>query len=332
MIKKILDLKKIHLSEQKLFLFYGANEGSKNEKILDILSEVDKEKIYRHDEKEILDNLLNFFEKIISKSLFEDNKIILINRATDKICKVIEDILSKEIGDIKIILNSGVLEKKSKLRTLFEKNNNCICVAFYPDNLQSLYYYAENSLKKNNISISPSFINFIVDKCNGDRGQLLNELNKIISYCKYKKKLTSDVLIKLVNLSENHSVTELIDSCLIKNKKKTVKILNENNFNNDDNILITRSFLYKLKKILKLSIELEKNKNIELTISSAKPPIFWKDKDVIKQQLKIWNSYKIKKLIYKFNEIELELKKNINTSVFFILDAILELASMETNN
>ena len=255
----------------------------------------------------------------------------MINRATDKICKVIEDILSKEIGDIKIILNSGVLEKKSKLRTFFEKKNNCICVAFYPDNLQSLYYYAENSLKKNNISISPSFINFIVDKCNGDRGQLLNELNKIISYCKYKKKLTSDVLIKLVNLSENHSVTELIDSCLIKNKK-TVKILNENNFNNDDNILITRSFLYKLKKILKLSIELEKNKNIELTISSAKPPIFWKDKDVIKQQLKIWNSYKIKELIYKFNEIELELKKNINTSVFFILDAILELASMETNN
>ena len=103
--------------------------------------------------------------------------------------------------------------------------------------------------------------------------------------------------------------------------------MNENNFSNDDSILIIRTFLNKSKRFLMLAREYKQNKSIELTISSAKPPIFWKDKEIIKQQIYKWTPEDIKQLIYKLNETELVIKKNINNSVNIISDFILEQAS-----
>lgn len=329
MIKKIFEIKEINSNQEKIFLFYGANEGLKTEKIDYLLSNINKEFIFSYDEKEVLENLDSFIEKIISKSLFENNKYIIIKRATDKIIHAINQILEREIDDVKIIINAGALEKKSKLRSLFEKSKNLISVAFYPDNFQTLSQYAKNYLEGKKISISPLQLNYIIDKCNSDRGLLLNELEKILYYCRNGKKLTQEVTLKLINLSENHSMNELIDSCLVKNEKRTIKILNENNFNSEDSILIVRTFLNKLKRILKLTEELEKNKNIELTLSSAKPPIFWKDKETTKRQLIIWKTNKIKELIYNLNEIELNIKKNIKNPTNLIRNFILEQVSIK---
>ena len=330
MIIKSFEINKINFDQNKLVLFYGKNEGFKNEATNNLIK--DKDEITKYEEKEILENINDFIESILSKSLFESEKIIIIKRATDKILKIIDEIDSKNIEDIKIILNADNLEKKSKLRSLFEKDKKYICVPFYPDTDQTLSKLTYNFLKKKNILISPSNINLIVNKCNGDRETLLNELNKIEYFSKNGKKITSENIAKLTNLIENHSISELIDNCLAKNKKKIVNILNENNFNNEDCILITRTFLNKAKKILKLSSEFQNNKNIDLTISSAKPPIFWKDKEITKQQIYKWTPENIKQLIYKLSEIELLIKKNINNSINLITDFILNQASSNTNN
>ena len=310
MIIKSFEINKIDFDQNKLVLFYGKNEGFKNEATNNLIK--GKDEVTKYEEKEVLENINNFIESILSKSLFESEKIIIINRVTDKILKIIDEIDSKNIEDIKIILNADNLEKKSKLRSLFEKDKKYVCVPFYPDTEQTLSKLTFNFLKKKNISISQSNINLIVNKCNGDRETLLNELNKIEYFSKNGKKITAENIAKLTNLIENHGISELIDNCLAKNKKKIVNILNENNLNNEDCILITRTFLNKAKKILKLSSEFQNNKNIDLTISSAKPPIFWKDKEITKQQIYKWTPENIKQLIYKLSEIELLIKKNIN--------------------
>ena len=330
MIIKSFEINKINFDQNKLVLFYGKNEGFKNEATNNLIK--DKDEITKYEEKEVLENINDFIESILSKSLFESEKIIIIKRVTDKILKIIDEIDSKNIEDIKIILNADNLEKKSKLRSLFEKDKKYICVPFYPDTDQTLSKLTYNFLKKKNILISPSNINLIVNKCNGDRETLLNELNKIEYFSKNGKKITAENIAKLTNLIENHGISELIDNCLAKNKKKIVNILNENNFNNEDCILITRTFLNKAKKILKLSSEFQNNKNIDLTISSAKPPIFWKDKEITKQQIYKWTPENIKQLIYKLSEIELLIKKNINNSINLITDFILNQASSNTNN
>ena len=330
MIIKSFEINKINFDQNKLVLFYGKNEGFKNEATNNLIK--DKDEITKYEEKEVLENINDFIESILSKSLFESEKIIIIKRVTDKILKIIDEIDSKNIEDIKIIFNADNLEKKSKLRSLFEKDKKYICVPFYPDTDQTLSKLTYNFLKKKNISISPSNINLIVNKCNGDREILLNELNKIEYFSKNGKKITAENIAKLTNLIENHSISELIDNCLAKNKKKIVNILNENNFNNEDCILITRTFLNKAKKILKLSSEFQNNKNIDLTISSAKPPIFWKDKEITKQQIYKWTPENIRQLIYKLSEIELLIKKNINNSINLITDFILNQTSLNTNN
>ena len=329
MIKKNYEIGNLK-QNYNFFLFYGKNEGLKNETIFNLNSK--KKDILNYDEKEVLENQNFFIEKILSKSLFDEDKIIIIKRATDKIVKLIDELNTKNIEETIIIIISDNLDKKSKLRSLFEKEKNFICIAFYPDTNQTLSKITHNFLIEKKILISQANINLIINKCNGDREALLNELNKIEYFSKYGKKITTENIEKLTNLSENHNISELIDNCLAKNKKKIINILNENNFNNEDCILITRSFLNKSKKILKLSNEFENNKNMDLTISSARPPIFWKDKEITKQQIYTWSPKNIKKLIYKLANVELLIKKNINNSINIITDFILHQSSLTTNN
>ncbi len=321
MIVKYFQANKINLNQNKIILLYGNNDGFKKETIKDLIDS--KKNILHYDQNEILENENNFHESLNSKSLFEDEKIIIIKRATDKILNLIEKIDYKKLESTNIIINSENLEKKSKLRSKFEKDKNYVCVAFYPDNEQTLMQISLKFFKDRKISISHSNINLIVNKCSGDRGILKNELEKIENYFKEGKRITEETIKKLVNLNENLKVSELIDNCLAKNKKKIIYILNENNFSNEDCISIIRTFINKSKTILKLRENFEGNNNLDLTISSAKPPIFWKDKEITKRQIYKWTSASIRKLIVKLSEIELLIKKNMNNSINITTDFII---------
>ena len=321
MILKSYEIANINLHKNNLVLFYGKNEALKDQAI----KLINKNKqIFTFDEKEILENQNYFLETVTTKSLFEKEKTILIKRASDKILKVIEYIYSKDLKDINIIVNSDELEKKSKLRIFFEKGKECVCVPFYPDNEQTLIKLAYNFFKENKIMVTQYSINQIVNKTLGDRKSLINELDKIAQFSKDKKNIKDEDIAKIINLNENFSISELVNNFLAKNKKKIVNILNENNYSNDDCVLIIRSFLNKSKKILKLSEEYEKNNNINITISNARPPIFWKEKEITIQQIQKWEPKKIKLFIYRLNELELNIKKNFNNSICLTTEFILE--------
>ncbi len=332
MIIKTFELNKIDLKKSRFFLFYGKNEGQKNELISYLTKNKEKNIISAYDEKEILDSPERFLEGIISKSLFENEKIIIIKRASDKILKTLNEIEIKNTEGVTFIIDSDILEKKSKLRNYFEKSKEFTCVPVYPDNQQTLNKIANNFLREKKINLSNENLNLILNKVNGERHHLLKELKKIEYYCKNGKKITTDKIIKLTNLEENKDISDLVDSCLVKNKKRTISILNENNFSTEDCVKIIRIFLNKSKKILNLSHAYKNNKNIELTISSAKPPIFWKDKETTKKQILIWSPENIKKLIYEISELELTIKKNLGNSINLMINFILEKCMVEPNN
>ncbi len=323
MILKSFEINKLNIDKNNLILFHGENEGAKKEAILNIITHNKNKAVSKYDENQILENKDEFYNQILSKSMFDNEKIFIIKRATNKILSVIEDIFKKKLSDIFIIINSIALDKKSKLRNLFEKEKNLICVSFYPDTPKTLSAMATKFFIEKKIYISQSNINLIISKCNGDRETFYNELNKIELFVLNKKKITEKDIIRLTNLSENHDISELVNHCLAKNKRKTTSILNENNFNNEDCILIIRSLLNKSKKILLLSYEFEKNGDINKTLSSTKPPIFWKEKDITKQQIYKQNSKSLKNLIFRLNKIELNVKKNINHSINLVTDFIL---------
>tara|TARA_E500000178_G_scaffold139646_1_gene139307 strand:+ start:2003 stop:2998 length:996 start_codon:yes stop_codon:yes gene_type:complete len=331
MIIKSFELNKIDLKKNNFFLFYGENEGLKKEIIESNFKNNYPKKTFYYDESEVLNNKGNFFEEILSKSFFENEKLIIISRSTDKITSIIEEILEKKIDDLVLILNSGSLEKRSKLRLLFEKNKEIICVAFYEDNNQTLSSMANQFFRNNKIQISQQSINLIINRCRGDRQNLKNELNKIESFIKNKKKIEISEILQLTNLAENYSVTELVDNCLAKNKNKTLNILNENNYNLEDCIIVIRTMLAKSKRLLKLFQEIKISNNIDSAISSIKPPIFWKDKQIVKDQINKWSHKNIELLIFKINEIELLIKKNSSISLSVLSDFIIEQASTASN-
>ncbi len=330
MIIKSYEINKINFKQINFFLLHGKNDGLRKE-LSSVLFEGENN-TFNYDEKEILDNPDTFLENIVSGSLFETTKLMIIKRASDKIFKIIEKIIKKNLQDIRILIDADNLDKKSKLRSLFEKNNFCASIALYPDNQQTLSKLVHNFMKERKISISNEDINAIISKINGDRGLLKNELNKIDAFCLNKKTISSEEISKITNLTENHSVTELIDNCLAKNNKKTIKILNENNFNKEDTILIVRTLLYKSKRVLNLCNQFKTNNNLDLTISSAKPPIFWKDKEITKKQILEWTPRSVMKLINDINEIEFQIKKNLDNSLNLLSDFILNQSNSKTNN
>ncbi len=323
MIIRSYEINNVDFEINNFILFYGQNEGLKNEEIQKIRLKL-KTPVSNYDEKQILENKELFYNNVLSGSLFDDKKIITINRASDKFINIVEDLLEKKLSDRIIIINCGILEKKSKLRKLFEKEKKLICVPFYPDNSQTLIKIAQTFFQNIKIPISTLNLNLIVNKCNGDREKLNNELSKIKMFCLNKNKINSEDLLKLINLDENHSISKLIDNCLAKNKKNIINILNENIFSNDESISIVRIFLNKSKRLLNILKQFENEKNLERVLASSKPPIFWKDKDIVKKQINSWTIDQTKKLIFEINKVELKIKKNNTNSIYFLTNFLLE--------
>ena len=323
MILKHFQLSNINKIKSNCYLFYGENEGLKSEAIDIIKKSGFTKNFYRYEESEILNNYDNFLNEITNKSFFEQNKLIIISRVSEKIYTLIDEIKNAEIDDVKIIINSGKLDKKSKLRQNFEKKKDLICVAFYEDDNKTLANLAYKFFQDKKISISREIINLLVERCRGDRNNLKNELYKIELFLKDKRNITQDQLLSLTNLAENYSFSELVDACLSKNINKTVRIINENNFSSEDCVSIVRTFLAKSKRLLLLKQMNNENNNLEKNISDFKPPIFWKDKEIVRQQFKHWSLENIENLIFFINDIELILKKNNINSVNLLNDFIL---------
>ena len=324
MILKTFKLEKKIINNYRFFLIYGNNKGFIEEIVKDYLKPILYQNTYNYDENEILQNLENFKEDILNMSFFDDKKLIIISRVTDKIFSTVEEIIKKNVKDISIILKASSLEKKSKIRNFFEKQKVTACIPVYEDNYQTLDVIVKDFLHKKKIILSQQVINIIVERAKGDRINLKNELNKIEYFSKNKKKIELEQILDLTNLAENYNVSELVDNSLAQNKKKTLYILNENNFASDDCIQIVRVYLSKLKRLLNIKSETIKNDNLDQIITSYKPPIFWKEKDIVKQQIKIWNFKNIENLIMDTNELEYQIKKNPNSSTILLTNFILE--------
>ncbi len=331
MIIKSYEISGKRLDQHNFILVYGDNEGLKQEIIDKLKNSFNNTNIY-YDEAQVLSNINDFFNNVLNQSLFEKEKTLIINRCSEKILDVMNQILEKSTGEVKIILNAGLLETRSKLRITYEKNNELVIIPTYKDTSQTLIEITRKFFNNYKISLSQETINLLVNRCNGNRGHLKSELDKILLYMHEKRTISTEEIYKLTNLSENYSINELVNNSLSKNIKKTSEILSESNYRTEDAILILRVFLQKAKKLMELLEKLDDKKNIDSLVNSSRPPIFWKDKPVVKKQLEMWSLKKIRELIDKINQTELNFKKNNQSGLLFVFDFIFEVSSDNTNN
>ncbi len=322
MIVKHFEYRNLDTSNYNYYLFYGKNEGFQNEIIEKYFTNGFLGEIIKYEENEIVKNSELVIGELLNNSLFNNDKILIIDRASDKIRNTIDELLLKNLKDIKIILKAGLLEKRSKLRNLFEKDKNLVITPFYEDDAKNLFSIVVQYLNKHKIKLGRESINLLVERARGERKNLNIELEKIYNYSISNKEITLETIQKLTNLAENYEVSELANQFLCKNKKNVFKILNENNYSEEDCVLILRTILFKSKRLLGI---IEQNNNIndiDKVIMNVKPPIFWKDKENVKKQVNEWKINDLKEKIYKISEIESIIKNNSKNSLNIVSDFI----------
>jgi len=324
MIIKSYEIKKnkSNVLKNNLFLLYGENVGLKKDIknfIVDELKQKNNDlEILSLYESEVINNRDNFYNLVYSGSLFSKKKIITINETTDKIIDIIKYVHEKCPQDIYLIFISNILDKKSKIRTLFEKEKELTCIPCYLDNERDLAAIAQLELKKNNIMLSRESINLLIEKSNADRNNLRNEIEKIIAYSHNKEKIEVDEIKTLINFSGDYKSDIFVNECLCGNIVQYKKIISEFYVNTINQILLLRILSNKIHRLLRIKEGTDESYNLDTILNTCKPPIFWKEKPIVKKQLALWKLKDLKEIITDINKTEILCKKNphISTSIF----------------
>ena len=309
----------------KIVLIYGENLGLINDLKAKILEKKQKSKILKYNQDEILKKENFFFEELNNRSLFEDKKVFFIDNVNDKFLKIVEQVLSLE-NENSIFLYSDILEKKSKLRNLFEKEKKTDIVPCYQDNEITLKNIISKNLKDYS-GLTTAIINLIIDSCGNSRTKIRNEIIKIKAFFNGSS-LNYESISKLLNIKENEDFNFVRDFAISGNKKKTGEYL-------DNTILETEKTTYYLsninQRLMKLKEVVKNKKNIEQTINEIRPPIFWKDKSTFLLQARVWNIKKLDEALKKIYNTEIRLKSNADINKNIVLkNLIVDICNLAT--
>ena len=335
MLIKAYEISKKNLDTLNYFLIYGENFGLMKDLAKSVLELKEKKngeyKKFEFEEEEIIKNQNNFYNLIFSGSLFDKKKVIFINRTTDKMFNLINEISKNNVKDILIFFKANQLEKKSKIRNLFEKDKNLVCIACYLDSNLDLTKIIGNEIKQTKMKLSNESINLLVERASGDRNNLRNEISKLKSFTLNKNKISFEQVKALTNMAQNYQNDYIVNLCLNGNIKKLNKTFKENNFPLEDFFILLKIFSKKIHRLLKIKILNRSEKNLDQIFNQLKPPIFWKEKDDVKKQIRLWNEKKLKLIINKINNVELICKKNHELAINIMLD-FLSTVCNEVNN
>ena len=295
------------LAQYKMILFYGENQGIKKE-FKDNLKKIHKNKevlnLFQEEIIKAKDFLIN---EISSQSLFGEKKLIFINEVNDKILNILEE-LNEYIQEDRIFLFGDVLDKKSKLRSYFEKSKEHASVACYQDNEIGLKKIISNKLAGYS-GINNQTINLIIQSSGLDRGKIYNEIEKIKN-CFKEKKIEIEKLENLLNLKTNDDFNQLKDEAIKGNKFNTNKLLSETIFQTENSVYYLNSINQRINKLNDIENLKHKEKSLDTIINQLKPPVFWKDKPILIEQSKKWNKKRLQEILKKTYNAEIELKSN----------------------
>ena len=331
-----ISLKKKDFFKERVILLYGENQDLIGDLNLQIASKfIEEEKVSKSFfEEDLVKNPENIISYYLNGSLFDDNKnISIIKNCSDKILEIINKI-KNNINDNIIILNSEILPKNSKLRQFGEYDKLAICIPCYQETRSDIKKFLTQQLQINNIQLSDSQSETIINSSSFKRSKIKEVIEKLNLF-KNSGKITDQIIEEMCTDADLKKNDEIIDILLSKNEKNINEFIsNMSNYEKNfiEVIIILRSFIMKVLDIQKNN----KTLSIDERIERYKPPIFWKDKDRIKNILKIWNTNSLEKFLSNLNIIETEFKRNdLNQDTqfyYFLTQNLSKIAFKNTNN
>ena len=317
------------IDEYQIILFYGENQGLKEEFKKNIKINNKSNEILNLLQDEIIKNKNLLINEITNKSLFNNKKIIFIDQVNEKILNILEKII-EDISDEKIIVFAGNLDKKSKLRSYLEKSKLSGVVPCYQDNEITIRKIITNRLSGYQ-GLSTQVINFIIQNTGLDRSKVNNEIKKIES-CFLEKKIDLEKIDLLLNIKTNEDFNKLKDEALNGNKITTNKLLADTVFESENNIYYLSSINQRINKLYEIEKMKQNNSNVETLVSNLKPPVFWKDKPILIEQINKWNKDKIQIALKKTYSVELQIKTSSSIkNDLLIKNLIVDLCSVASS-
>ena len=305
----------------KIILFYGENEGLKKDFKNKIRKEYKDNEVLNYFQEELIADEKLLINELANQSLFSHGKLIFINQANDKFLDLIDEMKGR-LDNNKIYIFSPLLDKKSKLRSIFEKEKDLAAVPCYNDTEQTLFFYVREKLK-NFKGVNSQVINFICSNSNYDRLKIINELEKIESYFVTKSINLADIQ-NLLNESTNEDLDQLKEQAFLGDKTKTNKLLSETYFDPQEMNYFIAKINFKLQRLLEISIKRKDMKDISEIVNNIKPAVFWKEKPVLTEQARRWDEEKITKFLIKTYQVERNLRNENITRKEIIVKSLLQ--------
>jgi len=330
-----MSLKKKDFLLNKVIVLYGENQdliNDLNDQILSLCKVKDQNSkiIFEDDILKKPDDIINYY---LNGSLFEEKKnITIIKNCSDKILEIINSI-KNNIQDTLIIINSEILQKSSKLRQFGEYDKASICIPCYQETKFDIKKFLTQQVQIYKLELTENQIENILNFSSLKRSKIKEAVEKINIY-KNTKKITDKIIEEICTENDLKKNDEIIDILLSKNEKNINDfIANMSNYEKNfiEIIIILRSFIMKILDIQKMDKKLSTDEKLE----KYKPTIFWKDKDRIKNILKIWSSKNLEKLLINLNIIETNFKRNElaqDTQFFYFLTQNLSKVSFKNAN
>ena len=331
-----LNLKKKDFFKGKIILLYGENQDlirDLNEQI--IIKFNDEQKIQKNIfEEDVIKNPENTINYYLNGFLFDENKnILVIKNCSDKIIDTLNKI-KNNIDENTIIINSEILLKNSKLRQFGEYDKLAVCIPCYQETKLDIKKFLTLQLQINKIQLPEKQIEIIINSSSLKRSKIKETIEKLNLY-KNSEKISDQVIDEICTDADLKKNDEIIDILLSKNEKNINEFIsNMSNYEKNfiEIIIILRSFIIKILDIQRNN----KNLSIDERIERYKPAIFWKDKDRIKNILKIWNTNNLEKFLSNLNIIETQFKRNdLNQDTqfyYFLTQNLSKIAFKNANN
>ena len=268
--------------------------------------------VKKYQEEYFLQNKDVFEQFINSESLFGDQELVIISESTDKILEIFDNTIAST-NNKKIIFLSSLLTKRSKLRNLAETETDFNCIACYDDTPVQLQSILLQKLKDNKISVSREFLNSIFEVNSLNRQDINDAITKI-QLIQSTSNIKEENLKNIFYSSSHNDNFEIINFCLLGDKKNINKVLSNIyiqgiNFNE-----ILAALKYKVNKLIEISVSNTSDSNVNQLVENYKPPIFWKEKNMVKEQLRRWTNGELNKLMEIIYETEINCKKNYEIS------------------
>ncbi len=310
-------------------LIYGPNEGLVREnftKIKEIFNQNNTEEI-SFTGKLINDQPEALIDEIKTVSMFNDQKIIIIEQPIDKNIELFDEAFTELPNHTLIIVLANNLTKTSKIRKFFENSEKNFSCANYEDDFKSNNQQIQNLEKNINKTLNIDIKNYLSQNLSSDRMISKNEIDKLILLYSENDKIPELKNIKLIFNDNPDLGLNKISQLAFSGQPGKVSINLNKIFSEGVNpIAIIRVMLNYVQRIQTTQIALKKTNDFDSAIKSLKPPVFWKDKDNFKLHCKNWP---INQTILNFNllvDTELNCKSDYNLTNILCERALINIA------